>query len=54
MEYSKNYEKVKAYYELYLSTDGKRGWSLEKVQNAVIKEWITAEEYKEITGYNYP
>lgn len=54
MEHSKNYEKVKSYYKLYLATDGKKGWSLEKVQNAVVKGWITEEEYEEITGRDYP
>lgn len=45
MEQSKNFEKVKTYYE--------RGtWSIERVRNAVGK-WITAEEYKEITGDDY-
>lgn len=28
-------------------------WSIEKVRNAVIKNWITAEEFKEITGEDY-
>ena len=32
--------------------DRKR-WSLTRVQNAVGK-WITAEEYEEITGLEYP
>lgn len=39
---SKNFEKVKAYYNRGL-------WSIERVRSAVGK-WITAEEYKEITG----
>ena len=42
MEHSKNYEKVKTYYD--------RGmWSVERVRSAVGK-WITKEEYDEITG----
>ena len=44
-EHSKNYEKVKGYF------DAGR-WSLDRVHSAVGK-WITAEEYKEITGEDY-
>ena len=45
MEHSRNYEKVKTYYE--------RGmWAKERVYSAVGK-WITAEEYQEITGEDY-
>lgn len=43
---SKNYERVKKWYNL-----GK--WPKEAVRNAVVKKWITAEEYKEITGEEY-
>ena len=39
---SKNFEKVKNYYDRGL-------WSLDRVKAAVGK-WITADEYKEITG----
>lgn len=39
---SKNFEKVKGYYDKGL-------WSKQKVRNAVGK-WITAEEYELITG----
>lgn len=42
---SKNFKKVKQYYGLKL-------WNLAKVQSAVGK-WITADEYKEITGLLY-
>ena len=42
---SKNYEKVKAYYD-----DGI--WNKTRVYNAVGK-WITEKEYKEITGEDY-
>ena len=45
-EHSKNYEKVKKYYD-----DGK--WSKKWVYNAVNKGWITEEEYKEIVGEDY-
>ena len=44
-EHSKNYEKVKKYYD-------EGTWSITRVYNAVGK-WITAEEYEEITGEPY-
>jgi hypothetical protein len=44
-EHSKNFEKVKKYYD-----DGI--WSKARVYNAVGK-WITAAEYEEITGEPY-
>ena len=32
----------------------KRGlWDIEKVRNAVVKQWITAEEFEIITGEPY-
>ena len=44
MEHSKNFGKVKSYYE--------RGmWSTERVSAAVGK-WITEDEYREIAGEN--
>ena len=43
---SANFEKVKNYYDKSL-------WSIERVAKAVVKGWITATEYKEITGENY-
>lgn len=42
---SKNFEKVKGYYEQGL-------WSLEQVKNAV-NRWITPEEYKQVTGEEF-
>lgn len=42
---SKNFEKVKNYYEKGL-------WSKERV-HAVVGKWITAEEYKQITSETY-
>lgn len=43
---SKWYTKIKWWYEA--------GWWTKKmVKNAVIKKWITAEEYKIITGEDY-
>lgn len=44
-EHSKNFEKVKKYYDNGI-------WNEARVYNAVGK-WITAEEYKEITGEDY-
>ena len=43
---SKKFELVKRYYDQGL-------WSKARVRNAVIKEWITAEEYELITGEVY-
>ena len=43
---SKHFKKVKGYYDSGL-------WSIERVYNAVVKGWITAEEYKIITGEVY-
>lgn len=40
---SKKYELVKKYYDSGF-------WTAEMVYNAVIKGWITAEEYNEIVG----
>lgn len=46
MEHSKKYEKVKTYYD--------RGvWTIDMVRNAVVKGWITEEEFTEITGEEY-
>lgn len=43
--HSKNFEKVKGYYDNKL-------WSKKRVWDAVGR-WITAEEYEEITGEPY-
>lgn len=43
---SKKFKTVKNFYDRGL-------WSQERVRNAVIKSWITADEYKEITGEAY-
>lgn len=43
---SKNFNKVKKYYE-------ENFWNKKMVKNAVVKNWITKEEYKEITGEDY-
>lgn len=46
MEHSKNYSKVKRYYNLKM-------WNETRVYNAVKMNWITSEEYTEITGKDY-
>jgi len=43
---SKKFEKVKQYYDEGL-------WNKARVRNAVVKGWITADEYMEITGEKY-
>ena len=43
---SKHFKKIKMYFDSGL-------WSIERVRNAVVKGWITAEEYKTITGEVY-
>ena len=43
MEKSKKFYLVKEYFD-----DGR--WSIKKVRNAVVKGWITEEEFTEITG----
>jgi uncharacterized XkdX family phage protein len=46
MEHSKKFDKVKTYYD--------RGvWTIDMVRNAVVKGWITEEEFTEITGEEY-
>lgn len=40
------FQKVKYYYDNGL-------WDINRVRNAVIKNWITAEEFEEITGESY-
>lgn len=45
MEHSKNFSKVKYYYD-------NKYWSKTAVRNAVGR-WITEDEYKEITGEDY-
>lgn len=40
------YEKVKKYYDKGL-------WNIERVANAVLKGWITIDEFYEITGETF-
>ena len=44
---SPKYNKVKNYYDSGL-------WNKAMVRNAVVKGWITAEEYLEIVGEEFP
>lgn len=44
---SKKYNTVKAAYD-------RGSWNKTMVANAVVKGWITAEEYQTITGEVYP
>lgn len=46
MAYSKKFDTVKKYYDLKV-------WNEIRVRNAVVKKWITAEEFKEIVGTDY-
>lgn len=43
---SAKYKTVKKYYKNGL-------WTIDKVRNAVVKGWITEEEFEEITGEKY-
>lgn len=51
MNHSKKFDKVKNYYNTVVN--GERLWGEARVRNAVVKEWITEEEFKEITGEDY-
>lgn len=44
--HSKNFDKVKQFYDWGC-------WSKNMIKQAVVKGWITATEYKEITGEKY-
>lgn len=46
MEHSKNYNKVKRWYSMGM-------WSETRVRDAVTMNWITEEEYLEITRQAY-
>lgn len=46
MGHSPKFKKVKKYYD-------EDFWDINKVRNAVIMHWITAEEFEEITGQPY-
>ena len=44
--HSDKFETVKKYYDKGL-------WKIKAVRNAVVKGWITEEEFKEITGEEF-
>lgn len=44
--HSAKYSKVKFYYSYGY-------WTIDMVRNAVVKGWITEEEFEEITGETY-
>lgn len=46
LEHSEKFELVKGYYDAGL-------WKKKAVRNAVIKNWIRADEYEEIVGEPY-
>ena len=46
MEHSPKFDKVKFYYD-------NGNWSKDRVREAVVKGWITSEEYLEIVGEDY-
>lgn len=46
MKHSSHYEQVKRYFVLKL-------WNETRLRNAVVKGWITKEEFAEITGVTY-
>lgn len=41
------------YYKLVKKNYNSGFWSIDKVRDAVVKGWITAEEFQEITGEVY-
>lgn len=43
---SAKFDKVKSYYDRGL-------WTVKMVRDAVVKEWITEDEYKSITGLDF-
>ena len=45
-KHSPKFETVKKYYTMGM-------WDIERVRNAVVKGWITEEEFTEITGEQY-
>lgn len=44
--HSEKFDVVMSYYRHKL-------WTIKQVRNAVVKEWITPEEFYEITGQTY-
>lgn len=46
MMHSKNFDKVKTFFDTKM-------WGEDRVRNAVLKGWITEEEFVEIVGVEY-
>lgn len=46
MDHSKNYEKVKHWYDMKM-------WDEVRVRNAVYTGWIREDEFQKITGKDY-
>lgn len=44
--HSEKYDMVRKFYKTKM-------WNEQQVRNAVVKEWITEEEYEEMTGKEY-
>lgn len=53
VNHAQKFEMVRRFYNTFYN--GERLWSIEKVRNAVVKGWISAEEFSEITkeAYNH-
>lgn len=51
MEHSKNFYKVRVYYNTFYN--GERMWDKNRVKKSVVKGWITPVEYEEIVGETY-
>ena len=51
-KHSDKFEMVKKYYNTIMP-NGERAWNEQRVRNAVVKGWITEEEFTEITGIPY-
>ena len=46
MKHSEKYDMIKTFYM-------RKMWDEKKVRDAVVKGWITADEFEEITGETY-
>lgn len=46
MKHNNKFNVVKKYYNLKM-------WNEDRVRNAVVKNWITTDEFKEIVGVDY-
>ncbi len=46
MKHSEKFDMIKMFYN-------RKMWDVKKVRDAVVKVWITADEFEEITGVEY-